>query len=100
MLPLSGGVDFAPVPSSTELRFSSESQRLCVDITPVNDDSVESDELFTAVLSTNQERVTFTASLAVITILDDEGMCYLLLFHMSSHLLCDCIHLYRFLCWV
>lgn len=44
-----------------------------MNITIVNDDSVEFEEMFTAILSTERERVTFSASIAVVTIIDDEG---------------------------
>lgn len=68
-----GEVDFAPVPSPSELAFTSGNERQCVNITIVNDDSVEVEEEFTAVLSTDVERVTFSAGVAVVTVIDDEG---------------------------
>lgn len=56
----------------------SGNERQCVNIPIVNDDSVEVDEVFTAVLSTDVERITFSASVAVVTIIDDEGNHHLL----------------------
>ena len=47
---------------------------MCVDVTIVNDNRVEAEETFTALLSTSQERVIFTANETVIAIQDDEGI--------------------------
>ena len=69
----SGGIDFTPVAPSTQLTFTSGSQRVCVDITLVDDAIAESEETFTAILSSNQERITLAANPALITILDNEG---------------------------
>ena len=44
-----------------------------MDITLVDDAIAESEETFTAILSSNQERITLAANPALITILDNEG---------------------------
>ena len=70
---LSVGVDFMPVGSPNEVLFSSGSERICSTTSTVNDSTVESEETFTVVLSTGQERVAFSTSNSIVSILDDDG---------------------------
>ena len=73
LLILSGGLQF--VPSSAVFAFDGQSIFQCFSVTILNDDVPELCFTFAVAVSTTAPRVQFRNDEAVVTILDDEGMC-------------------------
>ena len=59
--------------SPVEVEFSTGSERICVVASTIVDSVVESEQIFTVLLSTAQERVTLSRSTSLVTIVDDDG---------------------------
>ena len=68
-----GGVDFIPMSSPVEVEFSTGSERICVVASTIADSVVESEQTFTVLLSTAQERVTLSRNTTLVTIVDENG---------------------------
>ena len=69
------GIDYGESPSQPSIVFTEDQTRHCIDITIIDDASVESNEFFSVVLSTIEERVMLNPESAIIIIEDSDSKC-------------------------
>ena len=69
------GVDYGESPSQQSVVFTADQTRHCISITIIDDASVESNEFFSVVLSTVEERVMLNPESAIVIIEDSDSKC-------------------------
>ena len=70
---LAGLSDFVPDQVNNMITLSTEISRFCLEVRIEDDNRLEGDEYFTAVLSTTDSAVALDPAVAVVTIHDNDG---------------------------